>query len=57
MRNVICIKCRVIRKSNDPNPYCDVCNNIMITTIKSIITGEVMNSKEMDIALDKDLKK
>lgn len=42
LRDVICIKCRVIVRTSEADPHCLVCDNIMITTVRSIITDEVI---------------
>lgn len=53
-RDVICIKCRVIRTTSDADPRCNGCGNIMITTIKSTMTDEIITGNhKYDIVIEK----
>jgi galactose-1-phosphate uridylyltransferase len=52
-RNVICIKCRYITETVMPQPLCQFCGNIMITTIRSTMTDEVVTfNRKFDIVIE-----
>jgi hypothetical protein len=45
-RNVICIKCRLVRETTEASPLCLECGEIMITTIRSTVTGDVITGEK-----------
>jgi hypothetical protein len=46
LRDVICIKCRMIKLTTEVDPHCEICGNIMITTVRSTVTGELITGED-----------
>lgn len=45
-RNTYCPNCKTYGESNQPNPICHDCGNIVLTVIRSMIDGQVVTGND-----------